>query len=222
MIEFHEVSKEFEDGYRVVDRISVLFEENSLTFLTGRSGVGKTTFLRLFLGLIKPTSGQVLVEGVDIHLLSTKELARYRQKIGVVFQHHSLLSHRTIFENLALPLWIEGKSRLETREQVRLSLAQLDLTEFAHYYPDQLSAGEQQRAAIARSTINGPSLLIADEPTGNLDISLAHQTIDLFRHYNRAGTTVIIATHNENLILENERVLRLTDGDYVEYRAHFE
>ena len=222
MIEFRDVSKEFDDGYQVLDRISVVFEPRSLTFLTGRSGAGKTTFLRLLLGLIKPTTGQVLVEDFDIHQLTRAQLLRYRQRLGVVFQDHLLLSYRTIFENLALPLWVQGKSKLEIREQVRLSLAQLDLAEVANYYPNQLSAGEQQRAAIARSMINEPTLLLADEPTGNLDINLAHQTVDLFRHYNRAGTPVIIATHNQNLILEGERVLHLQEGGYVEYIAHYE
>lgn len=222
MIEFQEVSMQFDDGLVVLDQISVRFDAQSLTFLTGRSGAGKTTFLRLLMGLLKPTNGQVLVEDVNIHQLSRRELLRYRKRLGVVFQEHMLLEYRTIFENLSLPLWIQGKSKPEIKEQVRLSLAQLDLLDVADYYPNQLSAGEQQRAAIARSTINEPALLIADEPTGNLDISLAHQTIDLFRHYNHAGTPVIVATHNQNLIREGERVLNLEDGGYVEYMAHYQ
>lgn len=222
MIEFQEVSMQFDDGLVVLDSISVRFDAQSLTFLTGRSGAGKTTFLRLLMGLLKPTNGQVLVEDVNIHQLSQRELLRYRKRLGLVFQEHMLLEYRTIFENLSLPLWIQGKSKPEIREQVRLSLAQLDLLDVADYYPNQLSAGEQQRAAIARSTINEPALLVADEPTGNLDVSLAHQTIDLFRHYNRAGTPVIVATHNQNLILEGERVLNLENGGYVEYMAHYQ
>lgn len=222
MIEFQEVSMQFDDGLVVLDSISVRFDAQSLTFLTGRSGAGKTTFLRLLMGLLKPTNGQVLVEDVNIHQLNPRELLRYRKRLGVVFQEHMLLEYRTIFENLSLPLWIQGKSKPEIREQVRLSLAQLDLLDVADYYPNQLSAGEQQRAAIARSTINEPALLVADEPTGNLDVSLAHQTIDLLRHYNRAGTPVIVATHNQNLILEGERVLNLENGGYVEYMAHYQ
>lgn len=217
MIELVGVRKEFGDGFVLFDHVDAQFDKSSFTFLTGRSGAGKTTFLRLILGVTKPSAGQVHVEDVDIHHLNRDQLLEYRRQVGVVYQDHMLLPYRTVFENLSLPLWIEGKSGRKIREQVDVSLGQLDLVDVANYYPNQLSAGEQQRVAIARSTINNPQLLLADEPTGNLDINLAHQTIDLLRHYNQTGIPVIVATHDEALIHDDDRVIHLQDGSCEEF-----
>lgn len=199
-IEFHSVSKRFDSGADALREISVSFAEGSMTFLTGHSGAGKSTFLRLLLRLERPTRGQILVNEVNIGQLAESRLPRYRQQIGAVFQDHHLLGHRSVFDNVALPLRVAGMREREAGRRVRAALSAVSLLEKERLYPGHLSTGEQQRVGIARAVVNRPRILLADEPTGNLDPDLSRDIMDLFRQFHQVGTTVIIASHDQALI----------------------
>jgi cell division transport system ATP-binding protein len=199
-IEFHHVTKRFESGAEALRDVSVRFDEGSMTFLTGHSGAGKSTFLRLLLRLERPTRGQILVNDVNICQLPEARLPRYRQRIGAVFQDHHLLSHRSVFDNVALPLRVAGMREREAGRRVRAALSAVSLLDKERLYPGHLSTGEQQRVGIARAVVNRPRILLADEPTGNLDPDLSRDIMDLFRQFHQVGTTVIVASHDHALI----------------------
>jgi len=193
--------------------VSVAFDEGSMTFLTGHSGAGKSTFLKLLLRLDRPSRGQILVNEVNIGQLPESRLPRYRQQIGAVFQDHHLLGHRSVFDNVALPLRVAGMREREAGRRVRAALSAVSLLEKERLFPGHLSTGEQQRVGIARAVVNRPRILLADEPTGNLDPELSRDIMDLFRQFHRVGTTVIIASHDQALIESMEvRIVVLTHG----------
>jgi cell division transport system ATP-binding protein len=219
-IEFHNVTKRFDSGSEALRSISLRFDEGSMTFLTGHSGAGKSTFLKLLLRLDVPTRGQILVNGINIVQLADRRLPFYRQGIGAVFQDHHLLPHRTVYENVALPLRVCGMRERDVARRVRAALSRVSLLDKERLFPRWLSTGEQQRVGIARAVVNRPRVLLADEPTGNLDPALSRDIMHLFQQFNQVGTTVIIASHDRELIESmGVRVVELANGQVTGGRA---
>ncbi len=210
------VTKRFDSGQEALSDVSVEFAEGSMSFLTGHSGAGKSTFLKLLLGADIPTRGRVLVNGVDIATMPARKLPGYRQNLGVVFQDHHLLTQRSIFDNVAIVLRVIGMREREINRRVRAALQTVELLGKEALFPRHLSTGEQQRVGIARAIVNRPKILLADEPTGNLDPDLSRHIMNLFARFNQVGTTVIVASHDIHLIEEmGVRILRLEQGRVV-------
>ena len=219
-IEFHGVWKRFDNGFEALKGISVSIEEGSMTFLTGHSGAGKSTFMRLLLCLDRPTRGQIIVNGVNLGGLSAKRLPHYRRNLGAVFQDHHLLSNRTVFDNVALPLRILGERERDIVRRVRGALSRVGLLERELLLPIHLSTGERQRVGIARALVIRPKILLADEPTGNLDPELSRDIMTLFQQFNAIGATVIVASHDLELIGSlGKRILELSHGTIVRDEA---
>ncbi len=215
-IEFHQVTKRFDNGHEALKDVTVTFEEGSMTFLTGHSGAGKSTFLKLLMCLDQPSRGQILVNGVNLTQISSRRLAYYRQNLGAVYQDHHLLAHRTVFDNVALPLRVSGMLEKDIARRVRAALSRVGLLPREHLFPGQLSTGEQQRVGIARAVVPRPKILLADEPTGNLDPELSRDIMHLFEQFNQVGTTVIIASHDHDLIESmGWRIVELGNGSIV-------
>jgi cell division transport system ATP-binding protein len=215
-ISFQNVTKRFENGHEALAEVNADFSEGSMTFLTGHSGAGKSTFLKLLIRAQRPSRGRILVNGIDVGTLSEKRLPRYRQHIGVVFQDHHLLATRNVFDNVAIPLRVAGMGEREIARRVRAVLTSVELLGKEGLQPRHLSTGEQQRVGIARAVVTRPRILLADEPTGNLDPDLSRHIMGLFARFNQVGTTVIIVTHDVSLIGEYEaRVLHLEEGRIV-------
>lgn len=215
-IEFHHVSKRFDNGQEALADLTVEFAEGSMTFLTGHSGAGKSTFLKLLLCLDLPSRGQILVNGVNVTQMNGQRLAHYRQHLGAVFQDHHLLSHRSVYENVAMPLRISGMREKEIARRVRAALSRVGLLEKERLFPRYLSTGEQQRIGIARAVVTRPKILLADEPTGNLDPELSRDIMKLFEQFNQVGTTVIVASHDRDLIESmGRRIIELDRGAIV-------
>ncbi len=200
MVRFENVGMRYGMGAEVLSDVSFSIQPNSFQFLTGASGAGKTTLLKLLFLSIKPTRGVIEVFGQDTSRLSKDGLAALRRRIGIVFQDFRLLDHLTTYENVALPLRVSGKEEASYRAQVIELLRWVGLGERIHAFPPILSGGEKQRAAIARALIAQPELLLADEPTGNVDPSLARRLLRLFVELHRSGTSVVIATHDYSLM----------------------
>jgi cell division transport system ATP-binding protein len=200
MVRFENVGLRYGTGPEVLRDISFTIEPGSFRFLTGPSGAGKTSLLRLLFLALKPTRGLISLLGRDVATLPRRDLPRLRRRIGVVFQEFRLLDHLTTFENVALPLRVAGERMTRYRDDVMELLHWVGLSEQANVYPPVLSGGEKQRAAIARAVIGKPELLLADEPTGNVDPALALRLMRLLVELNRFGTTVVIATHDTKLI----------------------
>jgi cell division transport system ATP-binding protein len=219
-IEFHQVSKRFENGHEALRDITAAFEAGSMTFLTGHSGAGKSTFLKLLLCLDRPTRGQILVNGVNVTQIPPVRLAHYRQNLGAVFQDHHLLTHRTVFENVALPLRVAGLKEKDIGKRVRAALSRVGLLSKEGLFPRYLSTGEQQRVGIARAVVTRPKILLADEPTGNLDPALSRDIMQLFERFHQVGTTVIVASHDRELIeTMDARIIELSHGAVVRDEA---
>lgn len=199
-IVFERVTKRFDNGQEALSEISVEFASGSMTFLTGHSGAGKSTFLRLLIGAESATRGRIYVDDVDISRLGARRMPWYRREVGVVFQDHNLLLQHSVFDNVALPLRINHLGEREVASRVRGALGTVELLGKEHLMPSQLSTGEQQRVGIARAVVGRPKILMADEPTGNLDPDLARSVMELFGRFNELGTTVLIASHDIALI----------------------
>ncbi len=213
MVRFENVGLRYGMGPEVLRDVTFDVPANSFTFLTGPSGSGKTTLLKLLFLSLKPTRGLITMFDQDVVTLSKRELAETRRRIGIVFQDFRLLDHLTTYENIALPLRVQGQEETRYRAEVVELLHWVGLGERMHVLPPVLSGGEKQRAAIARALIVRPELLLADEPTGNVDPALARRLLRLFVELNRSGTSVIIATHDEALMeLFPARRLRLEAG----------
>jgi cell division transport system ATP-binding protein len=212
-IEFHQVTKRFDNGFEALKDISAEFAEGSMTFLTGHSGAGKSTFLKLLLCLDQASRGQILVNGVNLNQISPTRLAYYRQNLGAVFQDHHLLTHRNVFENVSLPLRVSGMREKDVARRVRAALSRVGLLPKERLFPQYLSSGEQQRVGIARAVVTRPKILLADEPTGNLDPELSRDIMQLFEQFNQVGTTVIVASHDRDLIESmGVRIIELANG----------
>ena len=200
MIRIEGVTKRFPGGQEALKGLSVTVDRGEMAFITGHSGAGKSTLLRLIALIERPTSGQVIVDGQNTGRVSRRKIPAYRRKLGMVFQDHKLLYDRPVFDNVALPLIISGIGHRDAGRRVRAALDQVGLLEQEKQRPQTLSAGEQQRVGIARAIVSKPKLLIADEPTGNLDPDLSLEVMRIFRRFNEVGVTLLIASHDLALI----------------------
>lgn len=213
MIKFDDVSKRYPSGQEALSHVSFHLDDGELAFLTGHSGAGKSTLLKLIMQMELPSSGQIIVNGQNLNKLSRSQLPYYRRNIGLVFQDHQLLFDRSVYDNVALPLQISGYDPREAGRRVRAALDKVGLLQKESQNPIALSTGEQQRVGIARAVVNKPSLLLADEPTGNLDPELAEEVMTLFEQFSQVGVSVLIASHDLNLITKMPyRLLRLDQG----------
>jgi cell division transport system ATP-binding protein len=220
MIRFENVGMRYGTGPEILRDVSFSLEPGSFTFLTGPSGAGKSTLLKLVFLAVKPSRGLVTLFGRDLALIRRSELPSLRRRVGVVFQEFRLLDHLSAFENVALPLRIAGKRESEYARDVEELLDWVGLGDRIYDNPPTLSGGEQQRIAIARAVVAKPDLLLADEPTGNVDPDIGQRLIRLFVELNRFGTTVMIATHDRHLIESGKaREMRLVDGRLIEMRG---
>jgi cell division transport system ATP-binding protein len=216
MIHFDRVSKRYGEGRDALRELSFAIEKDELVFLTGHSGAGKSTLLRLIMLMERPTRGQVEVNGKNLKSMGSRAIPAHRRDIGVVFQNHQLLYDRSVFDNVALPLIIGGYDHREVGRRVRAALDKVGLLARESSMPITLSGGEQQRVGIARAVVGKPSILLADEPTGNLDPALSAEIMTLFEEFNRVGVTVLIASHDLVLISRlHHRILTLRDGGLV-------
>jgi cell division transport system ATP-binding protein len=200
MIQFFHVSKKYDDKSPVLNDLSLDIQKGEFVFLTGKSGAGKTTLMKMIFCEEFPTEGQIIIDGRNISRLRPVQIAQLRRTIGVVFQDFKLISTRTVFDNVALALQVMGVPYFEVRRKVTSILRMVGLEQHIQNYPLQLSGGEQQRVAIARALVNDPKILLADEPTGNLDPALALEIIDLFQNIHIRGTTILMATHERSLV----------------------
>ena len=213
MIQFDNLSKRYANGYDALKNISLQMDAGELAFLTGHSGAGKSTLLKILMLLERPTSGTLLINGKNVNRLANYRIPSYRRQLGVVFQDHQLLVDRNVFDNVALPLQVSGYSRKEIGRRVRAALDSVGLLEKERQRPLTLSGGEQQRVGIARAVVHKPRILLADEPTGNLDPELSAEIMTLFRRFQEVGVTVLIATHDIDLINPMHcRIIRLEQG----------
>lgn len=214
IIDFHRVHLKYDTGPNILKNIQFSLERGSFHFVTGASGAGKTSLLSLMYLDQRPTAGRIHMFGRDLAQIGRSQMPTLRRKIGVVFQDFRLIDSLTTFDNVALPLRIEGMRETEIKKRVNELLAWVSLEKCANAYPSTLSGGEKQRVAIARAVINGPDLLVADEPTGNVDDAMASRILHLFLELNRQGTTLVIATHNQGLIKQfGQPSLYLCDGN---------
>jgi cell division transport system ATP-binding protein len=216
MIRFENVSKRYPGGREALSGVSFGLERGEFAFLTGPSGAGKSTLLRLIALIERPSRGTVLVNSQNTARISRRRIPAFRQRLGVVFQDHKLLYDRSVFDNVALPLVIAGASRREIERRVRAALDQVGLLGREAHAPITLSTGEQQRVGIARAVAPRPDVLIADEPTGNLDPDLSREIMDLFTRFNEVGVTVLVATHDLELVERlPHRRLKLVAGQFA-------
>jgi cell division transport system ATP-binding protein len=213
MISFSQVCKRYPGGFEAVKNVSLAIAEREMVFITGHSGAGKSTLLKLMAAIERPTSGSVVVNGQNVGALNPRAIPFLRRNFGLVFQDHKLLFDRTVFDNVTLPLNIVGYESREAARRVRAALDKVGLLAKEKAYPVTLSGGEQQRLAIARAIVHRPAILLADEPTGNLDAAYAAEIGGLFRSFNQVGVTVVIATHDEQLAARLEpRIIALRRG----------
>lgn len=216
MIVFDKVSKRYDTGFDALKRVSFELDAGEMAFLTGHSGAGKSTLLKLIMLMERPTQGQVIVDGKDLGRLGRSKIPLLRRNIGVVFQNHQLLFDRSVYDNVALPLIISGYSIDEIPRRVRAALDKVGLLDKEKQNPMTLSGGQQQRVGIARAVVNKPSILLADEPTGNLDPQLSAEILDLFSQFQQVGVTVLLASHDLSLIARmNHRLITLENGQIL-------
>ncbi|KAA8982827.1 MULTISPECIES: cell division ATP-binding protein FtsE [Gammaproteobacteria] len=217
MIEFRQVTKRYEQQFTALRGVSFALGRGEMAFLTGHSGAGKSTLLKLIMLMERATAGQVLVGGQALEKTPRRRIPYIRRHIGVVFQDHQLLFDRTVFDNVAMPLQVTGVPPNEIGRRVRAALDKVGLLKKEQLNPISLSGGEQQRVGIARAVVNKPPLLLADEPTGNLDPALSSEIMDLFREFSRVGVCVMVATHDIGLIeTMAQRTLELSGGELVQ------
>ncbi|MCF7980737.1 MAG: cell division ATP-binding protein FtsE [Pseudomonadales bacterium] len=216
MIIFDNVSKRYESGYDALNQVNFTMSAGEMAFLTGHSGAGKSTLLKLLLLMDRCTRGQVMVGGQNLNRIRRRQIPYYRRKIGLVFQDHQLLFDRSVFDNVALPMVIAGAQKRDIGRRVRAALDKVGLLSKEKLNPMALSGGEQQRVGIARAVVNKPDLILADEPTGNLDPKLSAEIMRLFEQFNQVGVTVLVATHDLSLIARlNHRILTLQKGRLI-------
>lgn len=217
MIKLSHVSKRYPNGHEALKDVSFDLAAGEMAFLEGHSGAGKSTLFKLITRIEKPTSGQIMVDNQNLSRMRASKVPNLRRDIGVIFQDHKLLFDRSVFDNVALPLIVIGMPHDEIQKRVRAALGKVGLHGKEKQYPITLSGGEQQRVGIARAVINRPNILLADEPTGNLDEALSDEIIDIFADFNQVGVTVLIATHDVRQVERlNKRTIRLANGQLVE------
>lgn len=216
MIRFDHVAKQYPGGHVALRGVDFELADGEMAFITGRSGAGKSTLLKLIMRMEKSSQGQVIVDGRNLSRLPRRQIPLLRRRIGVVFQDHQLLFDRTVFDNVMLPLRISGHDRQEAARRVRAALDKVGLLGKERLNPIVLSGGEQQRVGIARAVVNRPRIILADEPTGNLDPELSAEIMVLFEQFNSIGVSVLIASHDLRLITRMQhRILTLDDGRLV-------
>ena len=213
MIEIRNISKTYDNGSKALKDIDIRIQDGEFVFIMGRSGSGKSTLIRLLLKEAEPTSGRIVVNDMDLQKMPRRYIPKYRRRLGVVFQDFRLLKDRTVFENVAFAQRVVGASPRKIREEVPRMLKLVGLSSKYKSFPHQLSGGEQQRVAIARALINRPEVLLADEPTGNLDSQNADEIMRLLEEINRMGTTVVVVTHSEEIVARmHKRVITMERG----------
>jgi len=220
MIRFTDVHMRYAGGIDALRRVNLSIEQGAMAFVTGRSGAGKSTLLRL-IGLIeRHTQGQIIVNGQNLERVTGNRIPLYRRHIGFIFQEHRLLTDRTIFDNVALPLVVAGYRYQEIRKRTQAALDKVGLLDRQKSFPMALSGGEQQRVGVARAVVHRPAVLLADEPTGNLDPALSWDTMMLFEQFNQVGVTVLIASHDLELISRmKKRIITLREGRVLTHGA---
>ncbi len=217
MIEFAEVSKRYPNGQDALRKVNLKIDSGEMAFLTGHSGAGKSTMLKLICLMERATSGQVIINGKNLNRIKSRKIPSIRRDIGMIFQDHRLLFDRSVFDNVALPLMIAGYPHREIGRRVRAALDKVGLLSKEKSTPIMLSGGEQQRVGIARAVVNKPPLLLADEPTGNLDPELSAEIMKLFEQFNQVGVSLLIASHDLSLLAKmNYRTLVMKEGQLVQ------
>ena len=216
MIEFKNVSKKYGTGTLAVDNANFTIEKGEFVFLIGNSGCGKSTIIKMMLKEEEPSAGNIFINGRDITKIKPSKVPYLRRSMGIVFQDFRLLPDKTVYENVAFAMYVVRASQKHIRRQVPMVLSLVGLSQKAKMYPNELSGGEQQRVALARAIVNNPSMLIADEPTGNLDPNTAWDIMELLNDINLRGTTVVVATHAKDIVDKmNRRVIRIEHGNIV-------
>ncbi len=216
MIEFKNVSKKYGTGTVAVDNANFTIEKGEFAFLIGNSGSGKSTIIKMMLKEEEPSAGNIFINGRDITKIKPSKVPYLRRSMGIVFQDFRLLPDKTVYENVAFAMYVVRASQKHIRRQVPMVLSLVGLSQKAKMYPNELSGGEQQRVALARAIVNNPSMLIADEPTGNLDPNTAWDIMELLNDINLRGTTVVVATHAKDIVDKmNRRVIRIEHGNIV-------
>lgn len=216
MIEFQSVYKTYDTGSHALNDVNLHIDDGEFAFIVGSSGAGKSTFLKLIMREETPTSGEVIVNNFRLSRLKRKEVPYFRRTMGIVFQDFRLIDTMTVYDNVAFSMRVIGKSRREIRRRVPFVLQLVGLQEKSGRYPKELSGGEQQRVGLARALVNNPSLIIADEPTGNVDPQMSHDIVELLTQINQKGTTVLMVTHEHDLVHQfDHRVITLKDGHIV-------
>ena len=216
MIEFRNVSKKYDTGTEAIHNINFKINKGEFAFLVGSSGSGKSTMIKLILKEEEPTSGNIIINGKDTTFLKPSRVPFLRRSMGIVFQDFRLLPDKTVYENVAFAMYVVRATPKHIRRQVPMGLSLVGLSNKAKVYPNELSGGEQQRVALARAIVNNPSMLIADEPTGNLDPNTAWDIMELLNDINLRGTTVVVATHAKDIVDKmNKRVIRIDHGNIV-------
>ncbi len=214
MISFSQVNKRYPGGYQALKNVSFRIAEGEMVFVTGHSGAGKSTLLKLIAAIERPNSGSVLVNNQNVGVLKERALPYLRRNLGIVFQDHKLLFDRSVFDNVLLPLQICGHDHRESSKRVRAALDKVGLLKREKSQPIALSGGEQQRLCIARAIVNRPSILLADEPTGNLDAAYAQEIIAIFKSFHQVGATLLISTHDTGVLQDRSvRTIELKHGE---------
>jgi len=216
MVRFIDVYKEYKKGVKALNGISFTIEDGQMAFLVGPSGSGKSTIIRLINGETAPTSGKIMVNGYNLTAMHRADIPYMRRTLGVVFQDFRLVEKKTVFENVAFAMRVIGASRRDINKKVPEILEQVGLGAYAHRRPTELSGGEQQRVAIARALVNAPEMIVADEPTGNLDPAMSLEIMQLLEKINAGGTTVLVVTHEKALVdTFSKRVIAIRNGSIV-------
>jgi cell division transport system ATP-binding protein len=221
MIELFHIWKQYQKPLWALSDVSLQIRVGDFYFVTGPSGSGKTTLLKIIFRELLPTEGQIIIDGVNALKIPDSKIWKLRRQMGIVFQDFRLMFHRSVFENVAVPLQVIGVNRKEIRRRVFATLQKVNLHQKMWEYPPRLSYGEQQRVAIARAIVNNPEIILADEPTGNLDPELAFEIVSLFKEINKQGTTVIIGSHDRELIRHfGDNIIFLQKGRIVGKEGH--
>ncbi len=215
MIEMKDIWKTYNNGIKAINGIDIKIDKGEFVYIVGPSGAGKSTFMRMMYREEKPTSGTIVINGKDVGKMKNKHVPKLRREIGVVFQDFKLLPRLTVYENVAFALEVIEESKAATRKRVMEVLSLVNLKNKARFLPDELSGGEQQRVSIARAIVNNPNILLTDEPTGNLDPETAWGIMDLLDQINNRGTTVIMATHNKDIVNTFRKRVIAIDGGLV-------